>query len=250
MPLRQEMPCAHIPLTLLSDLLPPPEMHAINSLVEERLFLRQPQPFFHLWQPLRQCLPLSIHGAQCFSALCRHECLTIEKQPHWACHMVLLLIPLNSLACSLLCWPFTTHPSSLMPHSIQGWVVGDTLPALFIYLLLQSKKSPNLACWWLAACDWVQWDHERVWRQRAKLKSPINAFLFEAAKVSQWKGLSLFSLWQLCASGSDLSWMRVSLAGGSSYSCGGWKRAVLCTPSCNSTNCSDKYSNPENDARV
>lgn len=170
----------------------------------------------------------------CFSAICKHEFRAIENQPHWACHMFLLFILLNSLACSLLYWPFITHSRSPMTHAIQGWVETPSQLYSSTFFTSVEKKCPNLACWRLAACDQAQGDHVCVWSQRAKLKSPINALICGAAKVR--KGLSLFSPCHLCAPGCDLSWMSVSLAGGSRYSYGGWKRVVLCNPWCNSTN--------------
>lgn len=132
----------------------------------------------------------------------------------------------------------TLHHTLQKPHDPCHSRMGrDTFTALFIYLFTSvKKKCPNLACWRLAACDQAQGDHVCVWSQRAKLKSPINALICGAAKVSLRKGLSLFSPCHLCAPGCDLSWMSVSLAGGSSYSYGGWKRVVLCNPWCNSTN--------------
>lgn len=141
----------------------------------------------------------------------------------------MVLFPI-SLSSSLLSCHFT---DSLTPCSIWGWELGDIFPALFIQLLHQSKEMPQ--CGMLVTpSTGLNMMRLCTLEDIAKLNPPLNTFHSE---ISRRKGLSLFSLSKLCASGWDIFSTHLSPARVSSFRCRDWKMGHFVTPSChNGTN--------------
>lgn len=100
-------------------------------------------------------------------------------------------LELSGLLTALLTLHHTLQQSHAPLHSGMG---SRWHPPSFVHLPFTSVKKMSQFGMLVTCGMWLSAMRPCTCLKRAKLIAPINAFLFEAANVSQWMGLSLFPL--------------------------------------------------------